>query len=200
MKPRNKPADPYTALGVPKDADAETIRQAHRKAAKKHHPDANGNAANFREINEAYMILRDPGKRARYDATGETEQKDTALNDLIQLFVAAAEIAEPGESPLELLARRLRNDGKQTLAAKEDLLQRAVKLRRRAAKVTRKSAGPNILAIALINHADGLERKASSAQDELDRLSKMQAILKEYDFERDEPFDAYKFTFTKWSQ
>ena len=184
MKPHQKPADPYTALGVPKDADAETIRQAHRKAAKKHHPDANGNAANFREINEAYMILRDPGKRARYDATGETEQKDTALNDLIQLFVAAAEIAQPGDSPLDMLAQRLRNDGKQALAA----------------KVTRKSAGPNILAIALINHADGLERKASSAQDELDRLAKMQAILKEYDFDRDEPFDSYKFTFQKWSQ
>jgi DnaJ-class molecular chaperone len=65
-------ADPYTVLGVAKDATEDQIRAAYRKLAKEHHPDLNpGNAkseARFKEIAAAYDILGDPGKRKRFDA------------------------------------------------------------------------------------------------------------------------------------
>ncbi len=66
--------DYYEVLGVPRDAAPEAIKSAYRKAALQHHPDRNpGNAeaeARFKEAAEAYAILSDPEKRARYDRFG----------------------------------------------------------------------------------------------------------------------------------
>ena len=47
--------DYYKTLGVPRDADADAIKKAFRKLARKHHPDAGGDEAKFKEINEAYV-------------------------------------------------------------------------------------------------------------------------------------------------
>lgn len=57
----------YSVLGVSKDASQNEIKQAYRKLAMKHHPDRGGDAAKLSEINAAYEVLGDPGKRAEYD-------------------------------------------------------------------------------------------------------------------------------------
>ncbi|HEY0822786.1 MAG TPA: DnaJ C-terminal domain-containing protein [Ramlibacter sp.] len=65
--------DYYAALGVPRDADAEAIKKAYRKLARQHHPDVSKDAgaeARFKEVAEAYATLKDPEKRAAYDALG----------------------------------------------------------------------------------------------------------------------------------
>lgn len=66
--------DYYEVLGVAKDADENTIKKAYRQLAKKYHPDMNpGDAeaeAKFKEVNEAYDVLSDPDKRAKYDQYG----------------------------------------------------------------------------------------------------------------------------------
>ena len=65
--------DYYEALGVPRDASAEDIRSAYRQLARKHHPDVNKEPEaehRFKEISEAYEVLRDPEKRERYDRLG----------------------------------------------------------------------------------------------------------------------------------
>ena len=65
--------DYYDVLGVPRNADAQTIQQAFRKLARRHHPDVNHDPAageRFKEINEAYQVLSDPETRARYDRFG----------------------------------------------------------------------------------------------------------------------------------
>ena len=63
--------DPYQALGVARNADQAAIKRAYRKLAKALHPDRNpGNPKaeqRFREVTEAYDLLSDPAKRARYD-------------------------------------------------------------------------------------------------------------------------------------
>ncbi|KAH0787677.1 dnaJ subfamily B member 1-like [Histomonas meleagridis] len=68
--------DFYAILGVPRNADATTLKKAYRKLAMKWHPDKNINnqeqaQAKFQEISEAYDVLSDPKKREIYDKYGE---------------------------------------------------------------------------------------------------------------------------------
>lgn len=66
--------DYYDILGVSRDATQDEIKKAFRKLARKYHPDVNKDDKNatekFKEINEAYEVLKDPEKRARYDQFG----------------------------------------------------------------------------------------------------------------------------------
>ncbi len=65
--------DYYEVLGVPRDADEKTIKDAFRALALKYHPDRNkepGAEERFKEIAEAYAVLSDATKRAEYDAGG----------------------------------------------------------------------------------------------------------------------------------
>jgi DnaJ-class molecular chaperone len=69
--------DPYTTLGVARNASAEDLKKAYRRLAKKFHPDLNpGNKTTeqqFKEVTAAYELLSDPEKRARYDR-GEIDE------------------------------------------------------------------------------------------------------------------------------
>lgn len=66
--------DYYEVLGIDKGADDATIKKAYRTLAKKYHPDMNpGDKAaeeKFKEVNEAYAVLSDPDKKAKYDRYG----------------------------------------------------------------------------------------------------------------------------------
>ena len=66
--------DYYEILGVAKNADEKALKSAFRNQAKKYHPDANPSdktmEAKFKEVNEAYDVLKDPQKKAAYDRFG----------------------------------------------------------------------------------------------------------------------------------
>lgn len=77
--------DYYEVLGVARDADQKAIKGAFRNLAMKYHPDRNkepGAEDHFKEIAEAYAILSDPEKRAKYDSGGFAGVADFSAEDL----------------------------------------------------------------------------------------------------------------------
>lgn len=72
-------SDFYSTLGVPRTATEDDIKQAYRRLAMQYHPDKNAGSKEaeekFKEVIEAYDVLRDPQKRAAYDRYGEAGLK-----------------------------------------------------------------------------------------------------------------------------
>ena len=66
--------DPYQTLGVPEDADKQTIKKAYRKLAAQYHPDRGGDEEKFKEVAGAYSILSDDKKRKEYHARKNPQQ------------------------------------------------------------------------------------------------------------------------------
>ncbi len=90
--------DYYTLLQVPRSADQEEIKKAYRKVALKYHPDRNAGSQEaeerFKEVTEAYEVLRDPAKRARYDRYGKEGVKGPSgfqggmdFSDALEIFM-----------------------------------------------------------------------------------------------------------------
>ena len=77
--------DFYEVLGVPRDADTKTIKNAFRQLARRYHPDTSTEPdaeQRFKEIAEAYGVLSDPARRASYDAQGSAGLAGATAEDL----------------------------------------------------------------------------------------------------------------------
>lgn len=79
--------DYYKILGVPRNADEKAIRQAFRALARQYHPDVNKDKnaeTRFKEINEAYQVLNDKERRAKYDQLVEMREHGGGWEDILR--------------------------------------------------------------------------------------------------------------------
>jgi curved DNA-binding protein CbpA len=118
-------ADYYEVLQISVNAEPETVHRVYRLLAQRFHPDnhESGNEQRFRELNEAYQVLSDPERRAKYDVsharqrqerwrlvtTGAEAENDFEMEQLFRLTVLEVlytrrrvEPESPGMSPLEI--------------------------------------------------------------------------------------------------
>lgn len=73
--------DYYEVLGVSKSASQDELKKAYRRLAIEHHPDRGGSEEKFKEVSEAYEVLKDSGKRQRYDQFGHAGVGSSAASD-----------------------------------------------------------------------------------------------------------------------
>jgi DnaJ-class molecular chaperone len=102
--------DPYSVLGVKRNADADEIKAAWRSKAKTVHPDANQDdpsaTTRFAEVGQAYEVLKDPERRKRYDHAAEMHQTIMEQRSAARQAAERAKAAKANaEKVMEELAR-----------------------------------------------------------------------------------------------
>lgn len=186
---------PYAWLDVRRDAAASTIKAAYRRLSKMHHPDVGGDEAIFKHICEAYAVLRDPDRRAHFDATGETEApKDTTRDRAIGLIS-------------EMLCNVMMHDnepfGQDVIAAMdeairaqiEDINKKLYPLERARARIA-KTAGrfkhigddlpeEHLFEMLLRAHKQRIEQGIAPHTDRLKVCALARELLADYEFTRD---------------
>lgn len=103
--------DPYSILGIPPNADEQTIHRAYRELAMQWHPDKNPDRieeaqAKFTSINEAYQILRDPVKRKTYDLSTPIPSRPSARKPRPGSFVPPRGPSRFGSTSFDQLYNR----------------------------------------------------------------------------------------------
>lgn len=84
MKLRSGFSNHYQILGVPRNATIRDIKRAHRRLAKKYHPDGKGETRSeeFVRIREAYEVLSNPKRRLKYDRYGDSDCNEDLMERL----------------------------------------------------------------------------------------------------------------------
>lgn len=170
----------YEVLGVPRDADAATIKAAYRKLAKKHHPDKGGDAEEFKKVQKAYDILSNPDRRQRYDA-GEEEPRaersveDQAVEFILQGFDQVLEMEDlpPSMDPLSVVVdslKKLTKDVAKQLDRFEKQLARMEKQRNRIKRKKKAKPSDNLWARVI-------ESKSNRAKMSLAKLRVQEQVV-----------------------
>lgn len=176
----------YTTLGVAPTASAADIKAAYRKKASEAHPDREGGSTEaMKAINEAWAVLGDPERRAKYDATGDTregpkkttmeERGESALTEVFaELLVSDGDIVEKVRKLFETGIANARTEHI-TLGQLERKLEK-----RRGLVISVK--GENIFAILLDGKIAEVQRKRENLLDQIAEGEAALTLLKDYRF------------------
>lgn len=186
----------YDDLGVAPDATAAEIKAAHRRAAKRHHPDAGGDREQFERISHAAMILCDPARRARYDETGDQETAPdnelAKLSEAMNLAFGKAvqeAVAADNFSYQDIIARAqqmLRSDQRVmdiNIRKMEDQIALSEKIMKR---LRFKGKGHDFIGATVRGHIAGLNRGIEKARAEIEFMKKAEKALGEYRWQVDQ--------------
>lgn len=170
MTPRN----PYEVLGVPPDADSDTIKRGFRVAASKAHPDRKGGSDEaMAAVNEAYELLSDPERRAAFDERGETgapqDIEQAARSQLADAFKQFIDNDRDLGDPIPQIEQAINNAIHQYRQQIRQFERRIATLDKKRRHAFRKKPGHDLYATILEN-----ERKLALANKaEAERMIKV---------------------------
>lgn len=152
----NTPAtqpDLYEVLGISRDATPEEIKAAYRRASKAAHPDMQGGSTEaFAKVQRAWDVLRDPRRRAVYDATGDAQEQtpDNSLAKIHSLIMGALDRAAQGDDVdhrniVEIAAKFLDHDRREGEAANDQLRATKAKFEKIRKRLRFKGDGPDLV-------------------------------------------------------
>lgn len=188
--------DPYAVFGIARDAKEPQIKAAHRRLAKKAHPDIGGDNKTFAAIQLAYEVLRDPARRKLYDETGkintEADNGDQGAWGLLMGLLTGVLGAE--EDPVHYeLVRLMRDQLNKQLAELDNntpklerMAARARKLAKRFKRKPRKDTNteqPNVLALMLEHHARSVAEVQDKEKARRAQMVRALELLEEYEFD-----------------
>lgn len=180
----------YETLGLERDATPAEVKAAFRSRAKDLHPDKGGEDEAFKKLSFAYMVLRDKGRRARYDKTGETS-KSKVESDLqkissvlLMLFTSAIDEGIASRSDLDLI-KLMKQFLTKTLKEREKKVQEIggelVKIQQLAERISCRKGNRNLFG-SIINNRKEVLLCTRNKMDEEIRIAKLVLEeLKAYD-------------------
>jgi curved DNA-binding protein CbpA len=177
----------YDDLDIPPDADSATIKAAHRRAVKKHHPDKpEGDRDAFERVQRAFIVLSDPDRRAKYDRDGDAEEKPDnlaaqALKIAIMAFIGAVNAAarDPVREANVRIDDQL-NQAELGARASEAEAERMIKAK---ARLNYRGKGDDFLGTMLNKKIADAKANAARIRDEMNILVEAQKRLASYHFD-----------------
>ena len=181
--------DPYDVLGVDRDATPADVKKAYRRRAKDTHPDAGGDPEQFEKVHKSYLVLMDPAKRGRFDATG-TMEDNPAASAPFQLMVSTIDklldqIDAPWEHDLVDLARKqLQQQKAQIEGGRQGIDQHRKKIVRTVGRFKSKK-GNNALEAIIARRLQAIELADARAKDDLAVVTAAIELLADYEFKHE---------------
>lgn len=182
----------YDDLGIDKDASEAEIKAAHRRAAKRHHPDTGDNDREaFDRAQRAAVILRDPLKRERYDRDGTVEDEAevdrelqgavSLMNEVFQAALATAPSLERTDiigGARAILAESIRNVEQEQARTRADMR----KFEKAARRLKHKGKGPNMLGQIIDDQIKGCQAQIDRLDLNIAAHKRARTMLDEYDW------------------
>lgn len=177
----------YESLGVPKDADSETIRRAYRKRAQKSHPDKGGSKEQFHAIQKAWDVLGDPARREKYDRQGDDgpmlDTHQMALQSLAMLLIQIVDQVDIEHTNIvEMMVNNTKEHQKQANQKLAAFKSKIEKRERAMKRFKKKNPGQDMIANML--NADIAQQRIAIAnvEREIEVCKKMIEIVSDYNY------------------
>nr|WP_087149346.1 J domain-containing protein [Pararhizobium antarcticum] len=176
-------------LGVERQADAEAIKAAYRKAAKSSHPDTGGDVAQFSRLQACYELLKDPVRRKVYDSTGYDPQlaDPIDLKGILMLETLVSDFIlderEPGSfDPVAAMRRKLSDDIVKSRFHILELERHRARVRQHIDRLGRRPAA-DILGSMLRTRSQSIADAIRNAEIQIEAIEQAYTLLEGYAYE-----------------
>lgn len=172
----------YDKLGVDKKATAAEIKDAFKEKAKKLHPDKGGDGKEMAEVNHAYLVLRDPVKRDKYDTTGKESEDsfDIKFNGFVNMiFMKLVDIEDVDHKDMiKLFSRQCVLHKKEVEKVKAEFVKKMGKCE----KVIKRIGGDDRIGRVVSQNIDMFKMEIAKADDEIKFMDECYEVINHHNY------------------